>query len=1244
MLAGCSVGERIGWGGFAEVWEATRGAAIKSGAHAGPGAGAAALKVGRSDHALLAARFGREAEALVRVGPPHAPRLHGCGTLADGRPYLLMDRVPGGTLASWLEACEAPPEAGRALGVAIAVVKAVEAVHARGLAHRDLKPENVFVDEAAGSAVLVDFGLARATAAGGLAAQEPITRPGTAAGTLEYVAPEQLRGDPAQDARVDVYSLGVMLYEIFTLRPPFAGDAAEVEYGHIALRPRRPGEIAPVPEAIERIVMECLAKDPARRPQTVTALRIALEEARDAGDRGVSSAPGEALRSAGGEPRGGMIADGRRPVVVLLVETAAPASVVQGAVVARRGVLARQKGRRYVALFSASEMDAPIDAAIDAANELCAQGARDAGSSIPRAAVHLAHVTIRVRPDGAPAVHGAAVDRPETWLPAREWSGVVRTAEVDRAAAQSGRSGPAEAALLGRDAAIATLDESAAIAIGGRPALVTLIGDHGLGKSRVAAEAAARFRSAAPAGTVIALRATQPAAGDVERTSVELLARLRGPVVEVPAHRLDRARAIAAAIEGLAREGPLAIVLDDAHWADDATLDALELSTLQGPASLWVVVAAHPRFEDARRGWGGRAERHDRVVLGPLGEAAGKELAAALLAPAEYPPADALAELHAWAGGNPACLAEIAGALKDAGLVRRRGTSGGHYLATSEIRSLPASPAWQWLAARSLDAMPQELAACARLCAVLGAGLSREEVEAVQEALERAGAPSTPIDAGVGLRALCERGVLAPIGGERFSFRSAVLEDAVRAMLDGAHRGRIHRKALALWRERVAAAARSGEEAPTFALERLARHAAAAGEREEAARVLLALGDRERAQHRHVAADAHYTAALEQLGEGDAATRARALAGRGKVRYRLYRTNESLADFEAVRTLARSIGDGALLSDVLLEQATALDWESDFAGSQARVEEARPLIEGLGDAGLALRLRVAEGRSAWRHGRVAEAVTLLDRGASEAEAAGDYEARVVALSLLSCALVVAGRLDEAEARCDEGIALAAEARDSVHLSVAYTNRFFLWSQRKDLARAATDMRRAMELARESGNPWPERAATINLAELLFWCGRDGESIELAHRSRSLEERFSSRPVHDSALVLARVHAARGDYAEAAGFAAWVEEHCPPGASAPSAHALLGAVRLLVTRAGPDTWEALVAQADALVPVERLELLYFRARAAADAGRREEVARMLVEAEALFDESPDFRRRFAELGAATGPGSAAAARG
>lgn len=1213
-LKGFSVEGLLGTGGFASVWAARRL----------PAAQPVALKVGLSGHALVCQRFRREAEALARAGWPSAPQLYGYGQLEDGRPYLVMERLAGTTLAAWLEGCPDPPAPPRAVAIADAVLAALEAVHARGMVHRDLKPENIFVDETARRATLIDFGLAR----GAVAGDDTLTRPGTAVGSLEYMAPERLRGDPAEDARVDVYALGAILYELLTLRPPFVGDAAAVEYGHLALRPQRPGELAPVPGPLERVVLACLAKDPARRPASIAALRRDLQEASEAapeGERPAAKAPA---------PASAIIAEGRRPVVVLAVETAAPAPAVFGAITARLGRVVRQRGRRYLALFSGAEAEAPIEAALGAAHELAAFP--DAG-----AALHLAKVSIRPRPDGPPAVHGAAVDRPETWMPAGAFRGVVLSPELARVLPAMEAAAPTEPPLLGRGAALAALDASAALVQRGLPALVTVLGDHGLGKSRLAAEAAARFRRAHPAARVISLRAGQAAAGDADRTARELWAELVGAPAEAPPHRLDRARSLAAALRARARErGPFAVVLDDAHWADDATLDALELATLEGSGALWVVVAAHSRLEEARRGWGARAERHDRIALEPLDQASGMELAAALLEPAEYPPAAALAQIHAWADGNPACLVELARALKDAGIIRQRAVNGSHYLATAELERLPASPAWQWLAARQLDAMPRELSACVRLCAVLGADFTRFEVERLQEALERSGEASTPIDAGVGLSTLCERGLLARLGADRFSFRSAVLKDAMGAMLDDAQRARIHRAALELFRVRARPADDDGDGAqgpPALeAQERLAHHAAASGAREEAAAAYLKLGDRARARHHHVAADARYTAALDHLDAADAAGRARAFAGRGKVRYRVLRTAEALEDLATARGLAEREGDLSLLADVMLEESTALDWESDFSGSAARASAARPLIERLADPALERRLLVAEGRAAWRHSRVAEAVALLGRGASAAEATGDYETRVVALLLLSCALVITGQLDEAEARFDEVIALAEGARDGVHLCAAYGNRFFLWSVKKDIERAIDDLRRATELAREVGNPWPERTAMINHAELLFWCGRDDEGLAVARRARALEERFMTRPVQEGSLMLARLHAARGELAEAARLVAWIEAHCPPEALAPGAHTLHRAL-LLLTAGGSTAaaWDALLtgAGADALVPAERLEMLYWRARAALLAGRPEEAARVGAEAAALFgEESPAWRARFAALGA------------
>ncbi|XXY51106.1 protein kinase [Sorangium sp. So ce269] len=1240
---GFAVGGELGRGGFSVVWEATRrddGAAV-------------AIKVARASTELARARFAREAAAMSRAGAPPAPALHASGQLDDGRPYLAMDRVRAPTLAAWIEARAARAGAAAdpdgALAVAGAVLVALGAVHARGVVHRDLTPDNVAIDasEPAARATLLDFGRACATDDGAAWAGPEQTRAGVAMGTPEYMAPEQIRGEAAGDARTDLYAFGVILHELLALRPPFVGDRSAIEHGHLHLRPPRLPEEAGAPDAVQALVLACMAKDPAERPPSADALRRALEDARRLAPAATGAAPPPA---AAPSPAAALIAEGRRLMALVAVETAADAAQVSAAVARRAGFVARRRGRRFVAVFSGADVEAPLAAALAAAEDLTRGG--DA-----RAAVHLAPLRSRPRSDGPPAVYGAAVEQPETWIPGGAGALVVLTEAAARALpaarARSGagaapdllraRAGPP---LVGRDDVLDALAGSAGACFArGAPGLFTLLGERGLGKSRLAAEAVALVRRLRPDAAVIAAAAEPPAAGDPARLLQDLL---RQALAGAPSGDERGPRALASALRARARGSPVAVVLDDAHWAPDGLLDALEVATLDGERGpLWVLVAADPRLAAARRGFGARAARSDALTLAPLDADAGARLAAALLAPAEYPPAAALERLHGWAGGNPAALVELAAALKEAGMVRRRARTGSFYLATAALDRIPPSPAWQWLATRQLDLLPREISACARLCAVLGVTFSAAEVERVQRALERSGGATTPVDARAGLRALQGHGLLEQRAPDRFAFRSAALRDALYGMLDPSHRDRVHLAALEVWR--------SAADPGADALERLASHAAAVGARAEAAAASIRLAEAALAAHEHVAADAHATRAIEVLGEApgevpggvpggglagapggalgavDAVARARALTLRGAARYRISRTREALEDLAAAAAGARASGADALLCEALLEEAAALDWDNDFAGSAARVEEAGPIVARLRDRRLSRRFVVAEGRCAWRHARVAEAVEKLGRGAALAEADGDYEARVVALLLLACALVVAGRLEEAESRFDEVIALAAGAKDGVHLCAAYGNRLFLWTVRKSPERAIDDLRRAVDLAREVGNPWPERAATGNLAELLFWNGSDDEALGLARRGRALEERFMERPVHELSLVLARLHAARGEDAEAAARVAWIRASCPPGPSAPSAQALLDAVGLAIDAAGGASWEETLARSRDLLPIERLEALYFLARAARRAGREAEARAAFAEARPLLPEGPSFARRFAALG-------------
>jgi tetratricopeptide (TPR) repeat protein len=550
------------------------------------------------------------------------------------------------------------------------------------------------------------------------------------------------------------------------------------------------------------------------------------------------------------------------------------------------------------------------------------------------------------------------------------------------------------------------------------------------------------------------------------------------------------------------------------------------------------------------------------------------------------------------------------------------------------------------LAVKKLDALRPELSACVRLCSVLGEEFSRTEVEEVQDAVARAGEAGTHIDAGVGLQALVESGIFVRGAGDHYSFQSPTFRDAVYELLDPARREAIHRVAFDVWRARLEPAARGPAPEPAWShgLTQLARHAGAAGLSNEAAMASFELAELAWSKHRYVEADQRYTAALAFLSPGDEERRLRALAGRGKARYRLHRAREALDDLQAARAIAERRGDFAMTADLLLEEATALDWTQSFEESAGLAEQARELIEKLPTRRLDSRLLVTLGRSRCREQRLAEAVDLLSRGALGSGADGDQGTRVVALLMLSSVLVLEGRLEEAEATFLEVIHLCGELEDRFHLGSALVNRALLWTARAAPDRAMEDLRRAIQIAREVGNPWMERAATHNVAELLYWSGQDDEALALARRSRILEERFVESIVPDDSLLLARIQASRGEIAEARALLAWIGERFPVDKLAPTERALVQALSMVLSEApspassspcspplaASAAWDCLVEEAQGFPLEELLEVLFLRARWAIRNGRFDEAVQCAVQSRPRFEGCPIWRPRFAVL--------------
>ncbi|MDQ3037624.1 MAG: serine/threonine protein kinase, partial [Myxococcota bacterium] len=212
-------------------------------------------------------RFRREAAILQAIGHPAIVRVVAMGAAPDGTPWLAMELLRGETLKQRL--FRGPFEPRALVPLLNALCDALEAAHTRGVVHRDLKPENVLLTESGDPPCkLLDFGLSRFTA------NKTLTRSGTILGTPRYMAPEQIRSASSADLRVDVFSVGVLLYEMLTARSPYPADdlgqllGCVLEGRTVPLAQLRPD----LPPAVGVVIARAMARLPADRFQTAGAI------------------------------------------------------------------------------------------------------------------------------------------------------------------------------------------------------------------------------------------------------------------------------------------------------------------------------------------------------------------------------------------------------------------------------------------------------------------------------------------------------------------------------------------------------------------------------------------------------------------------------------------------------------------------------------------------------------------------------------------------------------------------------------------------------------------------------------------------------------------------------------------------------------------------------------------------------------------------------------------------------------
>ena len=984
----------------------------------------------------------------------------------------------------------------------------------------------------------------------------------------------------------------------------------------------------------------------------------------------------------------------RQAVALVLCECKGGVGAVREVMTSMGAHLAHTAGAQVVLVFGHELGDNPTRSAQNAATLLVARGicaralvdlatvsiqARPDGSRRYQSALFAKKDSYPAASDPAGVLLSAAAvevlpDLPVDPVPGRTGVSLVR--KVDQLSEHT-TTRINVAPLVGRDELLRDLLVSArGVADHGGPTIATLIGDAGFGKTHLAQSLAQIIESTARMETLF-IRAKEPLGGVPEQTSREILMRLLGLPEEAPgdfaraklaarlgpevarevwagvavimgwaqpdhaeirelaaapgALRSAAARAVGEAMRRSSRARPLALVVDDAQFAGETALDAIEYATLkEASCPIWVCVIGRPSFGKGRTAWARRASRRQELTLPALDPAAAAELARRLLSPAENVPGSALGRLADRTQGVPLLLVELVRGLKRDGLVRKAERGSTWYLATDELERLPDLPLVQWLSSRETESLPPDLLAHARLAATLGVELSAEELEGVQQELERGGAApegQSQLDASIGLRRLTESGILVRHRAGRLGFRHALLRDTVYQGVPPAERDAIHRAAYDYYRRQ--------DRLPDHQrLPQMAFHAERSGHKEEAGRLYLQLANRSLARHAYLEAELLFRNASDNLPDGDDAGHIAASKGRGLMRFRLGRHEGALKDLDMALERARKTDARRAQIDILLDVGIVVDWMMDVARSAAAVGEAATLAADMDrPPDLEARLLMGRGRSLVRQEKTRDAVaifqTVVDL-AGKLDAKG-YESYAQSLAMLAWCQAIIGAYEESERAFTRCISVTEEHGDMIGLAGALVNRCTLSFFTNNVERVLADYKRAIQIAREHGFPILECLTVKDLGEIYLLIGRPQEAEPLAQRSIELSVQTfgeGAGRVFNGQLLLARLKWYQGDVEGAREIAKGITQGQAEAEQAGKSDSLLTPEERIMLemvstalRAAPDAdFDALVEKGrrQTMQPMDIVEIMEWKALSALRSGRASDGVRFLQEALADAD--------------------------